>query len=330
MLAAQAPWYEPGSAPAYQILDHGHLLDGVVRAATGRALADVLRDDVVAPLGGRASTSACPTTRSPHCADLIPPPPSQLDYSTLPPDHFLIRTAINPILTHRHAATTPPWRQSAVGGAGGHGNARGIAQVQALVSHGGEVGGVRLLSPETIDRIFEVQASGPDLVLMAPLTYGIGYALPTPSAPAIPSGRTCWWTGYGGAIVVNDLDRRTTVAYARTRCRPHGRLAAHRRLRAHRLRVPGEAVNAPTTTPHVCIIGAGCSGITTAKRLKEFGDRLRPVRAERRRRRQLVLPEPQRPLGRLRVAAHRHLDARACSSRTSRRRPTTPTSRTTR
>jgi glycine/D-amino acid oxidase-like deaminating enzyme len=25
------------------------------------------------------------------------------------------------------------------------------------------------------------------------------------------------------------------------------------------------------TTPHVCIIGAGCSGITTAKRLKEFG-----------------------------------------------------------
>ncbi|GAA4811182.1 flavin-containing monooxygenase [Nocardioides caeni] len=26
-----------------------------------------------------------------------------------------------------------------------------------------------------------------------------------------------------------------------------------------------------TTAPHVCIIGAGCSGITTAKRLKEFG-----------------------------------------------------------
>ena len=31
------------------------------------------------------------------------------------------------------------------------------------------------------------------------------------SAPAVPDGRVCWWTGYGGAIVVNDLDRRTTV-----------------------------------------------------------------------------------------------------------------------
>src|SRR5690606_16346217 len=26
-----------------------------------------------------------------------------------------------------------------------------------------------------------------------------------------------------------------------------------------------------TTTPHVCIIGAGCSGITTAKRLADYG-----------------------------------------------------------
>jgi hypothetical protein len=31
----------------------------------------------------------------------------------------------------------------------------------------------------------------------------------------------CWWTGYGGAIVVNDLDRRTTVAYAMNRMENH-------------------------------------------------------------------------------------------------------------
>ncbi len=36
--------------------------------------------------------------------------------------------------------------------------------------------------------------------------------------------------------------------------------------------------------------------------------RLRPVRDVRRRGRQLVLPQPQRPLGGLRVAAHRHLE----------------------
>ena len=32
--------------------------------------------------------------------------------------------------------------------------------------------------------------------------------------PVVPDGRACWWTGWGGSIVVNDLDRRVTVAYA--------------------------------------------------------------------------------------------------------------------
>jgi CubicO group peptidase (beta-lactamase class C family) len=92
-----------------------------------------------------------------------------------------------------------------------------------VVSHGGEIDGVRLLSPELVDRIFEVQAEGPDLVLLVPMRWGIGYALSEPaSAPAVPAeGRVCWWTGYGGAIVVNDLDRRVTVAYAMNRMEQH-------------------------------------------------------------------------------------------------------------
>src|SRR6478735_8071010 len=52
ILAGQAPWYEPGSAPAYQIVCHGHLIDGIVRGATGRTVAEILHDDVMAPLGG--------------------------------------------------------------------------------------------------------------------------------------------------------------------------------------------------------------------------------------------------------------------------------------
>ena len=31
--------------------------------------------------------------------------------------------------------------------------------------------------------------------------------------PAVPDGRVCWWTGFGGSVVVNDLDRNTTIAY---------------------------------------------------------------------------------------------------------------------
>lgn len=220
ILADQAPWYEAGSVPAYQIVCHGHLLDGVVRGATGRSIADILHDDIMAPLGGGFRLGV-PDDELDLCADLSNPPPASIDYSLLGPDHFLIRTIMNPLLLPETVCNTPAWRKGAVGGAGGHGNARGVALAQALISHGGEVNGVRLLSQETIDRIFEVQAEGIDQVLSVPVTFGMGYALQMPSAPAIHEGRVCWWTGYGGAIVVNDLDSRTTFAYAENKLADH-------------------------------------------------------------------------------------------------------------
>jgi CubicO group peptidase (beta-lactamase class C family) len=210
-LAEEAPWYEPGSAPAYQILDHGHLLDAIVRGATGRPLAEVFRDDVAGPLGADFHLGV-PDDRLPDCADLLSPGSTSVDYAALSPESFLLRTIANPFLTMK-VCNGEAWRRGAVGAAGGHGNARGVARAQAVVSHGGALDGVRLLGADTIDRIFDVQADGTDLVLGLPLAFGTGYGLPTASAPAIPAGRACWWTGYGGAIVVNDLDRRTTIAY---------------------------------------------------------------------------------------------------------------------
>lgn len=218
-LADEAPWYDAGTASAYQILNHGHLLDAVVRGAVGRPLAEVLRDDVLAPLGAEFFLGV-PDDALDRCADLLPPASSSVDFAAMAPDHFLLRTIANPFLT-MPVVNGAAWRRAAVGAAGGHGHARGIAQAHAVVSHGGEVGGVRLLRPETVERIFEVQADGVDLVLGVPLTWGTGWALPGPSSPAVPTGRTCWWTGYGGAIVVDDLDRRTTVVYAPNRLVDH-------------------------------------------------------------------------------------------------------------
>ncbi|WP_139977754.1 serine hydrolase domain-containing protein [Nocardioides litoris] len=210
-LAQEEPWYEPGSAPAYQILDHGHLVDGVVRGATGRSLAEVFRDDVAGPLGADVHLGV-PEDRLDDCADLRPPPAGGVDLGALPADHFLLRTIANPFLT-MPVCNGEAWRRGTTAAAGGHASALGVARAQAVVSHGGELDSTRLLSPETIERALAVQADGVDLVLSVPLTFGAGWALPTPSAPAVPDGRVLWWTGYGGAIVVNDLDRRTTIAY---------------------------------------------------------------------------------------------------------------------
>lgn len=215
LLAEQDPWFEPGSASGYNMVSYGHLVDGLVRAVTGKPLADVFRDEVAGPLGADFHLGVDPGVL-PRCADLVPPRGGSIDFSALPEGNLLVPTLVNPMLDPA-AWNTPEWRGVSLAGVNGHGNARGIARAQSVVSHGGEVGGVRLLSDATIDRIFEVQAEGPDLVLMAPLRWGIGYALPSPAVSSVPGGRVCWWTGYGGAIVVNDLDRRITFAYAENR-----------------------------------------------------------------------------------------------------------------
>ena len=72
-----------------------------------------------------------------------------------------------------------------------------------------------LLSAQTIERIFDVQSHGPDLVLGVPLTMGIGYGLSTPEAmPFLPADeRVCFWGGWGGSMVLMNPDRRTTATY---------------------------------------------------------------------------------------------------------------------
>ena len=78
------------------------------------------------------------------------------------------------------------------------------------------------MSPSTIDTIFEVQADGTDLVLGAPLKFGIGYGLPqSDTLPYLPlDGRLCFWGGWGGSMIIVDVDRRMTLAYMMNQMAP--------------------------------------------------------------------------------------------------------------
>ena len=87
---------------------------------------------------------------------------------------------------------TEGWRRTDIGAANGHGNARSLARLQSAVACGGLVDGVRLLSPQTSDRIFEVQSHGIDLVIGIPSKWGLGYGLsmkvsPMPKKPSFHS-----------------------------------------------------------------------------------------------------------------------------------------------
>ena len=84
------------------------------------------------------------------------------------------------------------------------------------MSNLGAVNGKRLLSEAGCRRIFQPQSDGVDAVLGVPIRFGIGYGLPSETTP-FPNANTCFWGGWGGSLVVNDLDARMTVAYVMNR-----------------------------------------------------------------------------------------------------------------
>ncbi|WP_372508973.1 serine hydrolase [Actinomadura madurae] len=107
------------------------------------------------------------------------------------------------------------------GALNGHGNARSVARILSAVSLGGTVGGVRLLSADGLEAVFDEQSHGVDLVLGVPLRFGVGYALPeTETVPYVPRGRVCYWGGWGGSLIIMDLESRTTIAYMMNRMAP--------------------------------------------------------------------------------------------------------------
>jgi CubicO group peptidase (beta-lactamase class C family) len=219
LLAAQAPWWEPGTASGYHALNFGHLLGEIVRRVSGKTLTEFVAGEIAGPLGADFQVGARPADWA-RCAEIVPPPPLPFDPAGLDPDSVLVKTLNGPP-PDAGAANTAGWRQAEIGAANGHGNARSVARVLSAVTLGGTVDGVRLLSPETIGQIFREQTSGTDLFIGAPLRFGIGYGLPEPaSVPFVPEGQVCFWGGWGGSAIIMDLDRRATISYMMNKMQP--------------------------------------------------------------------------------------------------------------
>ena len=218
-LAAQAPWWEPGTASGYHAQDQGHLLGEVLRRVDGRSLKQYVAEELAGPLGADFQIGARPEDED-RIAPVVPPPPLPMDLAALDPASPMVRCFTGPV-ADASRANTPEWRAADMGALNGHSNARGVLDVMRVVSLGGEAGGVRLLSEKTIDRVFEVQADGVDLVLGVPFRMGIGFGLsPSAAVPYLPEGRVAFWGGWGGSMIVMDLDRRVTTSYMMNRMAP--------------------------------------------------------------------------------------------------------------
>jgi len=212
LLAAQAPWWEPGTASGYHALNFGHLLGEIVRRVSGKSLTEFVATEITGPLDADFQIGAKESDWG-RCAEIIPPPPLPFDMSTIDTDSVAFKTMTGPA-AEAAAANTEGWRRAEIGAANGHGNARSVARVMSAVSLGGTVDGVRLLSAETIGQVFREQTHGIDLFMGAPMRYGIGYGLPDTSIiPYIPEGNICFWGGWGGSVIIMDTDRRLTISY---------------------------------------------------------------------------------------------------------------------
>jgi CubicO group peptidase (beta-lactamase class C family) len=211
LLAAQAPWWDHGTQSGYHAVTQGYLVGEVVRRVTGTTLGHFFRENVAEPLGADFHIGVPPDVDD-RVAPLIPPPPVDLRGAGFP--ELGVRTLRNPAITGEVTAHEW-WRRAEIPAANGHGNARSVAAIQSVIACGGEARGTRLVSEDGVARIFEEQSNGRDLVLNVPLRFGMGYGLASETLPMGPRG--CAWGGYGGSLVVNDLDARTTVAYVMNR-----------------------------------------------------------------------------------------------------------------
>jgi CubicO group peptidase (beta-lactamase class C family) len=218
-MASQAPWWEPGTASGYHALNYGHLVGEVVRRISGKTLKQFVAEEIAGPLGADFQIGAAESDWG-RIANVVPPPPLPFDLEALGPDSPAVKTLTGPVI-EADIANTPGWRQADLGAVNGHGNARSMARVMSVIARGGEVGGVRLLSPETIDLIFDEQLNGIDLVLGVPLRWGTGYGLPRPDVlPWIPDRKICFWGGWGGSMIVMDVGRRMTISYMMNKMGP--------------------------------------------------------------------------------------------------------------
>ena len=214
MLAAQAPWWEPGAGSGYHALTFGHLIGEVIRRITGKRLGEFFAAEIAGPLGADFHIGL-PPSEFHRVADIVPLATIPIELSRLDRNGPAYKTFTGPDLSaNMEECWSERWRLADIGAANGHGNARSVARIQSAVACDGKVDGVRLLSPETINRILEVQSYTIDRVLGIPLKIGVGYGLPWRAAlPFVPEGRICFGAGAGGSLVICDTDRRLTIAY---------------------------------------------------------------------------------------------------------------------
>jgi len=175
MLGRMKPVYRPGLVHIYHGVTWGPLMREIISAATGRSIRDILADEILGPLGFRWTNYGV----APEDVALVAP--SHVTGKPLPaPIAKAFKTAVGgtpqqiiPFSNTREFLTGVVPSSNTVS------NAHELSRFAEILCRGGELDGVRVLSPETL-RAATKQARRlrPDLATgLAPMRWGTGYML---------------------------------------------------------------------------------------------------------------------------------------------------------
>ncbi|MBS0469781.1 MAG: beta-lactamase family protein [Proteobacteria bacterium] len=212
LLAAQEPFWEPGTASGYHAVTMGFLVGEVVRRVTGKSLGTVFREEIAEPLGADFWIGL-PPSEDDRVAELIEPPKGTgLDANLDALNEIQKNWIVNPLFSVDDSKTRG-WRAAELGASNGQGNARSIALVHTILANGGVANGKRFMSEAGCRKALELQMEGTDLILAQPARIGLGFGLASGMMPGI-NDSTMFWGGYGGSIAIIDMQNRMSFGYA--------------------------------------------------------------------------------------------------------------------
>lgn len=206
-LAAEEPWWEPGTAHGYHSNTFGFLVGEIVRRLNGgESVGSVFRRTVAEPLEADFHFGL-PAAEDGRVAEFLFPaaiPDSMGDPSRAP--LIVRRTYFNPPgCSGIGTVNTREWRAAVMPSTNGHATARAVAAIYAGLN--------RILSAEMLAEATREVSSGIDLVLNRPSRFGLGFQLTMPERPLGPHTGAFGHFGAGGSLGFADPEEQLAFAY---------------------------------------------------------------------------------------------------------------------
>ena len=221
-LAAQRPYWEPGTAHGYHTWTYGWLAGEVIRRVSGRSVGTFVAERIAKPLQAEFWIGL-PEGMNGRVAPVLPPAPAAPGAA---PDPWAARLADPNSLAHKswaNPAVPPaafneyPFRGAEVPAGNGIGTARALSRLYAASI--GEIDGVRLLEPTTLERATKTQARGEDLVQGYETRFGTGFQLSFPFRPMAGEGSFGHY-GSGGSVGFAHQELGISFGYTMNQMRP--------------------------------------------------------------------------------------------------------------